>query len=113
MAEQATLISRMRVLVARTYKAERLYASMKRGSGRPFPGAAALSSMANEARAGEWQEMHAKMRLALNEILDNNSAKELVSLVLRLRDEFMQVSASSGAMFEERLEKLSDAIRKE
>ena len=113
MAEQATLISRMRVLVARTYKAERLYASMRRGSGRSFPGSAALSAMANETRAGEWQEVHSKMRLALNDILEQNSSKELISLVLRLREEFRQISANSGSLFQERIEKLAESVKKE
>lgn len=102
MSEKATLSSKLRILVARAYKAERLYASMKakapeasniysrRLKSKKEPSALQsnrlISELSSEARATEWQQSYKELRLSLNEILEKNnlSASKLSKPVTEL-----------------------------
>ncbi|MDD2944139.1 MAG: hypothetical protein PHC51_14380, partial [bacterium] len=77
----STLTSKIRVLVARTYKAEKLYASM-RGM-RDISTAEAervLSQMSNDIRSREWQGAHQELRHRLNEILRLGGSQRSIAL---------------------------------
>ncbi len=113
MAEKATLHSRLRVLVARTFKAEKLYASMQRKSSPSFPGPAALSELANDIRAKEWQRIHAELRGAINDILENCPVGQVGTKVNQLKDEFLLLAKNSSQDFSENLESLLEAAKKE
>jgi hypothetical protein len=100
MGKNATLNSRLRVLVARTYKAEKLYSSLRNAGGSTSsslnsalldphsaknPG---LAQLANDARAKQWQQQHYQLRIALNDILSAGSKASLTAQVFALRDKF-------------------------
>ena len=113
MAEKATLHSRLRVLVARTFKAEKLYASMQRKSTPGFPGPAALSELANDIRAREWQRIHAELRGAVNEILENCPVGQVGVKVNQLKEEYLILAQASNKEFTESMSSLLEAAQKE
>lgn|GEM_PF-5211366 len=66
---QHTLNSRLRVLIAKTFKAEKLYSSLVKTHPSAKLGVVALSHLANDIRSKEWQKMHEDLRLGLNSLL--------------------------------------------
>lgn len=64
-----TLNSRLRVLIAKTYRAEKLYASMLNVGEGGLPSGASLNKLANDVRAKEWQVQHEQLRSGLNELV--------------------------------------------
>ena len=69
MAESPTLHSRLRVLVAKTYRAEKLFSSIRNSSDPKILSLASLSDLANDIRAKEWQSAHHDLRQRLNDLL--------------------------------------------
>jgi len=106
MAEKATLHSRLRVLV-------KLYASMQRKSTPGFPGPAALSEVANDIRAREWQRIHADLRTAVNAILEDCPVGQVGQKVNQLKEYFNTLAQTSNTDFSESLEGLLEAAKKE
>ena len=131
MSAGPTLNSRLRVLVAKAFKAEKLYASIRNqtvgdparsissdpsdGSGERNPsGAATLSVFANDVRAKEWQRSHFQLRTALNEILSESAGARTVQELVELRDRFGSKAAEcTGLVERETGELLEIAKRKE
>ncbi len=110
MGKNATLNSRLRVLVARTYKAEKLYGSLRNvgsssadspsladAQGAKNPG---LAQFANETRAKQWQQQHYQLRVALNDMLAASAKTSATSQVFALRDKFHCRWAESQAAIE-------------
>jgi hypothetical protein len=97
MSATPTLNSRLRVLVAKAFKAEKLYASIR----SPQPETSlptSLGEMANDVRAKEWQRAHFQLRTALNDILSETSGAQLAAGVHMLRERFIE-KANEGARF--------------
>lgn len=89
MAEPQTLHSRLRVLVARTFRAEKLYGSVKNLRELKALNSPEFSSdLANEMRGQEWQRSHAHLRTSLNEILALGNASEMLKQLTKLRNIF-------------------------
>lgn len=107
----STLTSKIRVLVARTYKAEKLYASM-RGM-RDVSTAEAervLGQMSNDVRSREWQGAHQELRHRLNEILRLGGSQRTMALqelgnvyqsfIRRLRESELALQHGTGVVTE-------------
>ncbi len=113
MSDGATLNSRLRVLIAKTFRAEKLYSSLRK---QPAPNATSstqLSEMANELRAKEWQKTHTKLRTTLNDILDLKNSTKMVSEVARLKDFFQAESDKCNSSLDESLDLLVDSSKRE
>lgn len=99
-----TLNSRIKILIARTYKAEKLFTNVRLGeegeiksnsfeqlnndeiNATKSNSPAAL--VANDIRAKEWQRAHSELRNALNIMVANNSGSKLVEQVVDLKNQF-------------------------
>ena len=92
MSDSTTINSRLRVLIAKTFRAEKLYSSMKNGGFSEQTEHARLLELANNARAEVWQVSHAKLRKILNDILGQKSGSSVTDEVAKLRDEFQRAS---------------------
>lgn len=106
-----TLNSRLRVLVAKSFRAEKLYASLRSIEGAKFSAVSSLSEIANEVRAREWQRSYYELRTALNEILilGPQVAKELVHLRKRFNDRYLEDKAA----VERGVENLRETVARE
>ena len=129
MPTTATLNSRLRVLIARTYKAEKLYSSNARsakqdGSGPENSGWASrarssraqnsgdgsssvidgleksLGDVANRARAKEWERAHRELREALNEVLALGTSKKQAAALISIANEFRQYASEGMAQID-------------
>ncbi len=123
--QSATLNSRLRVLVAKTYRAEKLYSSIRsnhremlsrelatRESGA-LGNSTSLAELANDARAKEWQNCHYTLRVALNELLSEQDAKLQAQEVLRLREEYAHKAQERSALVEHGAQTLAEMAKRE
>lgn len=85
MSSSPTLHSRLRVLVAKTFRASQLYSSMRTGRG---DNGSNLSEVANDARAAIWYRVHADLQAGLNDALELPSASQVALRVAQLKQEF-------------------------
>ena len=105
----STLASRLKVLVAKSFKAERLYGSMVINlTGQMETELAERAKLSNEIRAREWQKSYNKLRLGLNAILsEENSATAVTERLLKLEADFrVQIKKAN-----QELEKVSVGIK--
>ena len=100
MSSNQTLNSRLRVLVAKTFRAEKGYASMKNSNCVENGEIQKLAEFANTVRADVWQQAHAKLRRSLNDILSKVSGPEVIESLVSLRDSFLQTSQQSKSLME-------------
>lgn len=112
MTARPTLNSRLRVLVAKTFRAEKLYSSIRNSRADKFAGVTTLSEIANDIRAKEWQRAHYKLRTALNDILMLGSSAEIVAEVVQLREYFLQKVEESSAALEHGSEAVIDTVQR-
>ena len=105
----STLASRLKVLVAKSFKAERLYGSMVISlTGQLDTELAERAKLSNEIRAREWQKSYNKLRLGLNSILsEEKSATAVTERLLKLETDF-RVQIQRAA---QELEKVSVGIK--
>ncbi len=108
MAATSTLNSRLRVLVAKTFRAEKLYNSIPNGQGERFTNLSALAQSANDIRAKEWQRTHYQLRVALNEVLNEGNSSQLADTVLALRERFLARAKESADAVELGVESITD-----
>jgi len=78
MSKSQTFNSRLRLLVAKSYKAEKLYSSLRSDFSFQNPeqlnrivSSAGIGEIANDIRAREWQRCHNDLRSSLNKILSD------------------------------------------
>ena len=107
-----TLNSKLRVLVAKTYRAEKLYSSIRNQRNEKSANAGALAEMANDVRAREWERSHYQLRIALNEILSLGSNSAVVAEILRLRERFYQSTAENTALLDTGTEALMENVKR-
>lgn len=88
MSDYSSLHSRLRILVAKTFKAERLYASMRNSGAGQTERHNPVLDLSNDARAREWQRCHFIFRQILNDVLAGCSRASLSAEVLKVRDRF-------------------------
>lgn len=100
MSANQTLNSRLRVLVAKTFRAEKLYASMKNSSCIENGEIQKLAEFANTVRADVWQQAHAKLRRSLNDILSKINREDIIESLIDLRNSFIQTSLQSKTLMD-------------
>jgi hypothetical protein len=103
-----TLNSRLRVLVAKTFRAEKLYSSIPSTHGEKLTNVSVLAQTANDIRAKEWQRTHYQLRTALNEILSEGSSSTLTADIVALRQRFVDRATESGDAVEVGVDSIMD-----
>lgn len=109
MSTGATLHSRLRVLVAKTFRAEQLYSSMRNGVA---PKTTSFSELSNDVRAGVWLRCHRRLRTALNEALSLNTHSAVAARIQALRQHFHSKAEESSAIVENGTERLIETARR-
>jgi hypothetical protein len=112
MSESSTLHSRLRVLVAKTFRAEKLYASIRNGAAGKFSALTNLGELANDMKAKEWQKSHQDLRTALNDVLALGSSSQILPEILSLRDKFVERHNEGRAELERAISDLNEATRR-
>lgn len=112
MSSGPTLHSRLRVLVAKAFRAEKLYSSVNNSKSDRLTNIAVLSEAASEIRAKEWQRSHYQLRTAINEILTLGSNALIAEQVAELRDRFLAKSKESAAAVERGADELVETARR-
>jgi hypothetical protein len=89
MSSTATLNSRLRILVAKAFRAEKLYGAAKGNKLREaMASQTTITDAAQELRAKEWQKTHYELRVALNNILSLGNSKEQATQLALLKSRF-------------------------
>jgi hypothetical protein len=89
MMEGPTLNSRLRLLIAKSYRAEKLYSSLRSADAGKLATAGALSDVANDLRSREWQRSYNELRVALNEAVKLSSSSAVAAELFALRGRFL------------------------
>lgn len=126
MSSSSTLNSRLRVLVAKAFRAEKLYSSMGRTSttspsaglagnlaGDRLSNMAVLAEAASEIRAKEWQRTHYQLRIALNDILAVGNTSKMLSQLTELRDNFLTRARENSVLLEKGSEELIETAKRQ
>lgn len=112
MSNAPTLNSRLRVLIAKTFRAEKLYAAIRNTNSEKFTNSAALAEVANDLRAKEWQKAHYQLRVALNEIINLGSGTAVIAELLQLREHFLKAVDESSRIVDQGMEDLLETARR-
>ena len=112
MSVTPTLHSRLRVLVAKAFRAEKLYSTVNNSRAERLSNMAALAEAASDIRAREWQRSHYQLRTALNDVLALGNSAAIVKEVHVLRDSFLRKSKESSALVERGAEELVETARR-
>lgn len=112
MSSSPTLNSRIRVLVAKAFRAEKLYSSVNNAKGDRLSNLAVLAEAASEIRAKEWQRAHYQLRTSLNDILALGNNGLMAREVAILRERFVERANESGSSVEDGAQELIDAARR-
>ncbi len=120
MSQNQTFNSRLRLLVAKSYKAERLYTSLRSEHTFQNPeqlnrivSASGISEIANDMRAREWQRSHNELRSALNEILSDAPAGHQPRAIAGMLETFRARFDEDRRFVESNLEALVEAAKRE
>ena len=113
MADSATLHSKLRILIAKTFRAEKLYSSLRNPSSQAATNDTKLAEMANELRAKEWQRSHTLLRTSLNDILDIKKTAEVAEEVATLYQSFINQAHDSSKKLDKTLQALVESGKKE
>lgn len=115
-----SLSSRLRILIAKTHRAEKLYSSMANDNlSNPTPkipklqGEAQLGKLANDIRAKEWQISHEELRLSLNEVLRLGSSTAILDSLEMLHEQYYAKFIESSVMLERGTEALFEAVKRQ
>lgn len=106
-----TYSSRLRVLVAKTFRAEKLYSSMRNMEIGRLAGASQLSELSNDIRAREWQRNHYHLRTALNDLLSSGSSQNLAKELKSLCEQFEKKIKESAEAVSRETAKLHDSSK--
>ena len=84
MATNLTITSRLRVLIAKAFRAEQLYSSMRHARPtRPD----LLTELAHDTRSAVWQRAYAQLRTTLNDIVASATPGNIAQRVIELRQQ--------------------------
>ena len=95
MSQRPTLNSRLRVVVAKAYRTEKLYSSHN-GRAEKLAGVAALTEAASELRGREWQRAYQHLRCCLNDLLSLGNMSVVAKDILALRDAYLAKADESA-----------------
>lgn len=112
MSASHTLNSRLRVLVAKTFRAEKLYTSIRNLRADKVASVATLSELANDIRAKEWQRSHYKLRISLNDILSLGSGAAAATQVALLRERFLAKTKESKTALEAGSKAMQETVKR-
>jgi hypothetical protein len=120
MSQTQTFNSRLRLLVAKSYKAERLYNSLRSEHTFENPeilaritSSSGIAEIANDIRAREWQRSHNELRTVLNELLAGGGFSDQARAIARLLESFRTRYDEDRRFVEENIENLMEAARRE
>ena len=111
MSEKNPLNARLRILIAKTFRAEKLYSSIRNNNQQP-PNAALLSEIANDIRASVWQKVHYQLRTALNDIVGLGNTQLVADQLTALRAHFAVKAEESAAFVEKETNSLVDTAKR-
>ena len=112
MSSSHTLNSRLRLLIARAYRAEKVYAATSAKQSEQRLNSSQLTEGASELRAREWHKSHNRLRIALNDLLTNSSASSLAQAVNKVRLEFVAQVSAATKVIEQDTEELHKALQR-
>jgi hypothetical protein len=107
MSQRPTLNSRLRVVVAKAYRTEKLYSSHG-GRFEKLAGAAALSDAASEVRGREWQRAYQHLRCCLNDLLSLGNSAVVARDVLALREAYLAKADESNQLVKYGVEEMKE-----
>ncbi len=114
MTSAPTLHSRLRVLVAKTFRAEKLYSSIRNARNeKASAGPACITEIANDVRAKEWERCHYELRIALNDILAIGNNSSVLAEILRLRERFLARSEESVSAVDKGVKSICETARQQ
>jgi len=111
MSTSHTLGSKLKVLIAKSFKAEKLYASMT-GSGIDQKNSVRVE-LANEVRAREWQRSYYQLRVVLNKLVSENKITNIVEDLERVKLAFLKKSSDSLQEIKSGRDAMSDALTRD
>lgn len=109
MTTPATLNSRLRVLIAKAYRAEKLYSSIRHTQGNDTP---SVVELANDIRAREWQRAYGHLRGTLNDILLLGSPAAVSDQIHGLYRQFRRLSEESFRAVEQETTNLVETVKR-
>ena len=109
MSSGATLHSRLRVLVAKTFRAEQLYSSMRNSASARTT---SFSEIASDARSGVWLRCHRRLRTALNEALSLSTHTAVAARVQALKNHFESKARESSSVVEQGTSRLIETAKR-
>ena len=104
-----TLHSRLKVIIAKSFRAEKLYASMKNDRGSASFEGTRVVDYANTIRAEVWQQTHYQLRKALSEIITLGNSSEIITALCGL---FSEITALVDRHLK-RIEELKSEIKED
>lgn len=107
MSSAPTINSRLRVLVAKTFRASQLYSSMRTGREEPRN----LGELANDVRAKVWHLTHSELQSALNDLL-SLPPSEVSTKVVHLKLKFEKASSRAEVSLEKGIERLVESAER-
>ena len=110
MTADATFNSRLRVLIAKTYKAEKLYASLRNNK---EVGVNAVAELANDVRAKEWGNLHCQLRSSLNDAVSLGNQTAVAVEIARILDGFNKIGDECVKIIGEATNALVETARQE
>ncbi len=113
MSSNATVNSRLRVLVARAFRAEKLYGASAPNRPDKRLNYAQLAEAAGELRSKEWQKAYYQLRASLNDLLALGSPQATVDGVIALRLEFLKRTEEAAQFVEHASSELQDAAARQ
>lgn len=113
MAQRSTINSRLRVLVAKAFRAEKLYASGNSSRAERLSNPLSIAEASSEIRAKEWQRSHYHLRTSLNDILNIGNNSEVIKKIIELREQFHARSLDAVSQIEKGAAEISSAIKKQ
>lgn len=113
MSDSATLNSKLRVLIAKTFRAEKLYSSLRKPYANLSASPSSFSEVANDIRAKQWQKTHTKLRTELNDILDLKNGKDCLKRLTSLYNHFVDETDYCNNSLDSSLKELLKAANRE
>jgi hypothetical protein len=112
-----TLNSRLRILVAKAFRAEKLYSTVNNSRTENtrterLTNMGALAEAASDIRAREWQRSHYQLRTALNDVLSLGNTSAVAREVVALRETFLKRSEDAVQLVDKGAEELIDTARR-
>ncbi len=109
MTTGSTLHSRLRILVAKAYRAEKLYASLRNNANRD---SSMVVDIANDVRAKEWKKAYSQLRTALNELFEITTPAHLPARVGSVLLRFQKASKEASVTLEKEVQGFVEAARR-